>query len=164
MTVADFNKSNFVILYNTSEAHKKIAQAAQEMWRSSLGIELGVENVEFQVKLDREKAGDYNISRAGWIGDYSDPMTFMDLWLTGGAFNDSGYSNAKYDELILGAKATADQTVRFNNMREAELIIMEDMPIVPVYFYTQPYAVKSNVDGIYKLPLYYPTLTYAEIN
>ena len=163
MTIDEFNNAGFVILYNTQEAHKKIAQAAQEMWRTALGINIGVENVEFQVKLDREKAGDYQISRGGWIGDYGDPMTILDLWLTGGAFNDANYSNDKYDELILGAKSTADQDVRFKNMREAEKILMEDMAVVPVYFYTQPYAVKSNVEGIYKLPLFYPTLTYADI-
>jgi len=163
MTLEQFNSAGFVILYNTSEAHKKIAQAAQEMWRTALDVQIGIENVEFQVKLDREKAGDYQISRGGWIGDYMDPMTILDLWLSGGAFNDSRYANPKYDELILGAKATADQEVRFNNMREAETMLMEDMPVVPVYFYTQPYAVKPNVEGVYKLPLYYPTLTYADI-
>ncbi|NLV89752.1 MAG: peptide ABC transporter substrate-binding protein, partial [Tissierellia bacterium] len=80
MTLEEFNSGQFVILYNTSESHKKIAQAIQEMWRTTLGIEIGLENVEFQVKLDREKAGDYQISRGGWIGDYMDPMTILDLW------------------------------------------------------------------------------------
>ena len=163
MTIEQFNAAGNVLLYNTSEAHKKIAQAAQEMWRTSLGIEIGLENVEFQVKLDREKAGDYQISRAGWIGDYMDPMTILDLWTTESSFNDANFSNAKYDELIKGAKATADQNIRFNNMREAEAILMEELPIIPVYFYTQPFAVKPNIVGIYKLPLYYPTLAYADI-
>lgn len=163
MTIDQFNKAGNVLLYNTLEAHKKIAQAAQEMWRTSLGIEIGLENVEMQVKLDREKAGDYQISRAGWIGDYMDPMTILDLWLSTSSFNDAKWNNPKYDELILDTKATADQDVRFKNMREAEALVMEEMPIIPVYFYTQPYAVKPNVEGIYKLPLYYPTLTYAEI-
>ena len=164
MTVEDFNAQGFVLLYNTSEAHKKIAQAAQEMWRTNLGIEIGLENVEFQVKLDREKAGDYDISRAGWIGDYSDPMTMLDLWYTDGPFNDAGYSNPEYDRLIDIAKSTADQKVRFDAMREAEAILMEDLPIVPVYFYTQPYAVKPYVTGVYKIPIKYPTITYADIN
>lgn len=163
MTIDQFNKAGNVLLYNTLEAHKKIAQAAQEMWRTSLGIEIGLENVEFQVKLDREKAGDYQISRAGWVGDYMDPMTILDLWLSTSSFNDAKWNNPKYDELILDTKATADQDVRFMNMREAEALVMEEMPIIPIYFYTQPYAVKSNVEGIYKLPLYYPTLTYADI-
>lgn len=164
MTVEDFNAQGFVLLYNTSEAHKKIAQAAQEMWRTNLGLEVGLENVEFQVKLDREKAGDYDISRAGWIGDYSDPMTMLDLFYTDGPFNDANYSNPEYDRLIDIAKSTADQKVRFDAMREAEKILMEDVPIVPVYFYTQPYAVKPYVTGIYKIPINYPTITYADIN
>ncbi|TFZ41465.1 peptide ABC transporter substrate-binding protein [Soehngenia longivitae] len=164
MTVEDFNAQGFVLLYNTSEAHKKIAQAAQEMWRTNLGIEIGLENVEFQVKLDREKAGDYDISRAGWIGDYSDPMTMLDLFYTDGPFNDAGYSNPEYDRLIDIAKSTADQKIRFDAMREAEAILMEDVPIVPVYFYTQPYAVKPYVTGVYKIPIQYPTITYADIN
>lgn len=164
MTVEDFNAQKFVLLYNTSEAHKKIAQAAQEMWRTNLGLELGLENVEFQVKLDREKAGDYDISRAGWIGDYSDPMTMLDLWYTDGPFNDANYSNPEYDKLIDIAKGTADQKVRFDAMRKAEAILMEDVPIVPVYFYTQPYAVKPYVTGVYKIPINYPTITYADIN
>lgn len=164
MTVADFNAQKFVLLYNTSEAHKKIAQAAQEMWRTNLGLEIGLENVEFQVKLDREKAGDYDISRAGWIGDYSDPMTMLDLWYTDGPFNDANYSNPEYDKLIDIAKGTADQKIRFDAMRKAEKILMEDVPVVPVYFYTQPYAVKPYVTGVYKIPINYPTITYADIN
>ncbi len=161
MTAADFKK--FVLLYNTSEAHKKIAQAAQEMWRTNLGIELQLENVDFQVKLDREKAGDFHISRAGWIGDYSDPMTFVDLWLTTSSFNDAKFSNARYDELVNKAKGTADQKVRFEAMREAEKILMDNMPIIPVYFYTQPYVQKPYVKGVYKPMLSYPILIYADI-
>ena len=162
MTAADFSK--FSILYNTSEAHKKIAQAAQEMWRTNLGIEIQLENVDFQVKLDREKAGDYQISRAGWIGDYMDPMTFVELWLSSSSFNDAKYNNPEYDKLVLKARSTADQKVRFDAMREAEKIVMEDMPIIPVYFYTQPFAQKPYVTGVYKPLVNYPKLTYADIN
>ena len=155
---------DFVILYNTAESHKKIAQAAQEMWRTNLGIEIGIENVDFQVKLDREKAGDYEISRAGWIGDYMDPMTFVDLWLSTSSFNDAKYNNPEYDELVLAAKSTADQDVRFDSMRKAEKMIMDDMPIIPVYFYTQPYVQKPYVTGVYKPLVNYPKFTYADMN
>lgn len=163
MTVEDFNNQNFVLLFNTSESHKKIAQAVQEMWRTNLGVEIGLENVEFQVKLDREKAGDYHISRAGWIGDFMDPMTFLDLWWSQSEFNDVKYNNPEYDELIEKAKSTNDQEVRMQAMKEAEKILMEDMPVIPVYFYTQPYTVKPNVTGIVKVPVRYPTITYADI-
>ncbi|HWR61446.1 MAG TPA: peptide ABC transporter substrate-binding protein [Clostridia bacterium] len=158
----DFSK--FSILYNTSEGHKKIAQAVQEMWRNNLGVEFQLENVDFQVKLDREKAGDYQVSRAGWIGDYVDPMTFIDLFLTDGAFNDADYSNPEYDKLVLEAKGTIDQKVRMENMRKAEKILMDAMPIIPVYFYTQPYAQKPYVTGIFKPLNRYPYFIYADIN
>ncbi|CAK7064106.1 peptide ABC transporter substrate-binding protein [Tissierella sp.] len=162
MKVEDFK--NMVILYNTSEAHKKIAQAAQEMWRVNLGVEIQLENVDFQVKLDREKAGDYHISRAGWIGDYMDPITFIELWESSSSFNDSKYNNPEYDELVAIAKTSPDAKERFEAMRKAEKIVMEDMPVVPVYFYTQPYAQKPYVTGVYKPLVNYPKLTYADIN
>jgi oligopeptide transport system substrate-binding protein len=162
MTADDFKQ--MVLLYNTSEGHKKIAQAAQEMWRTNLGVEIQLENVDFQVKLDREKAGDFHISRAGWIGDYMDPMTFVDLWLSTSSFNDSKYNNPEYDKLVLTAKGTADQNIRFDSMRAAEKMIMEDMPVIPVYFYTQPYAQKSYVSGVYKPLVNYPKLTYSDMN
>lgn len=162
MKIEDFK--NIVLLYNTSEAHKKIAQAAQEMWRVNLGIEIQLENVDFQVKLDREKAGDYHISRAGWIGDYMDPITFIELWDSNSSFNDSKYNNPEYDSLVKIAKTSPDPKERFDAMRKAEEIIMADMPVVPVYFYTQPYAQKSYVTGVYKPLVNYPKLTYADIN
>lgn len=161
LTVADVNGK--VLLYNTDEAHKKVAQAVQQMWKQTLGVDVQLENVDFNVKLAREKAHDFDISRAGWVGDYSDPMTMMDLFVTGGSFNDSGYSNPKYDELIKTAIQSPDQKVRMDSMKEAEKILMEDMPIVPLYFYTQPYFVNENVKGIYKPLLQYPVLTYAEM-
>ena len=161
MTVDEMK--DLVILYNTDEGHKKIAQAVQEMWRKNLGVELQIENVEFNVKLDREKSGDFDISRAGWVGDYVDPMTFIDLWWSKSNFNDAKYNNPEYDELVLSTKATADQDVRFENMREAEKMLMEDMPVIPIYFYTQPYAQKSYVSGIYKPLVNYPKLTYADM-
>jgi oligopeptide transport system substrate-binding protein len=154
---------NFTLTYNTSEGHKAIAEAVQEMWRKNLGIEMTLENVEFQVKLDREKAGDYTISRAGWVGDYVDPMTFMDLWVTDGPYNDADWSNAEYDKLVQTAKTTMDQEVRMKAMHDAEKILMDEMPIIPIYFYTKPFTVKPNVTGIYTPINRYPQFIYADI-
>ncbi len=162
MKVEDF--SNFAILYNTLESHKKIAQAAQEMWRTNLGIEVQLENVDFQVKLDREKAGDYDISRGGWIGDYMDPMTFIDLWYSSGSFNDVKFNNPTYDGYVNTAKGTAEQDIRFEAMRAAEKLVMDEMAVIPVYFYTQPYAQKTYITGVYKPLVNYPKLIYADMN
>lgn len=152
-----------VLLYNTDENHKKIAQAVQQMWKEALGVEIQLENVDFNVKMAREHAHDFEISRGGWVGDFADPMTMLEIFVTGGAMNDTGYSNPTYDEYINVAKSSGDQAVRMNAMREAEKILMEDMPLIPVYFYTQPYFVKKDVKGIYKPLIEYPIMTYAEL-
>lgn len=163
MTVEKFNSSDFVILYNTAESQKKIAQAIQEMWRELFGIKIGLENVDFRIKIEREQSGDYQVSRSGWMTDFMDPVALLDLWCSDGAFNDAKYNNPKYDELIKKAKSTNDQNVRMTAMKEAETILMEDAPIIPIYFYTQPYTVKPNVSGIVKVPVRYPIITYADI-
>ena len=152
------------ILYNTQEGHKKIAQVVQEMWRNNLGIDVQLENVEFQVKLDREKAGDYEISRGGWVGDYLDPMTFIDLFVTDGPYNDSKFSMEKYDELVKTAKNTADQKVRFDAMREAEKLFIDNLTVMPIYFYTKPYTQKEHLTGVYKIVNRDPTFIYADLN
>lgn len=151
----------FSILYNTLDSHKKIAEAVQGMWRDNLGVEVTLENAEFQVKLDREKAGDFEISRAGWVGDYVDPMTFM-LWETDGAYNDAGWSNKEYDNLLKEAKSTMDPKERMDALHKAEKVMIDEMPILPVYFYTKPYMVKSNVTGVFAPINAYPNFIYAD--
>lgn len=153
----------FTIVYNTSEGHKKIAEAVQEMWRKNLDVTVTLENVEFQVKLDREKAGDFQISRAGWVGDYVDPMTFIDLWVTDSTFNDANWSNAEYDKYVNIAKSSMDQKERMEAMHKAEEILIDEMPIMPIYFYTKPFSVKSHVKGIYTPINRYPQFIYADI-
>ena len=160
MTPADVK---LTILYNTSENHKKIAEAIQQMWNKELGINTTLENVEFKVKIDRENAHQFEISRSGWTGDYLDPMTFMDLWITGASNNYVNYSNPEYDKLVKEAQTSTDQKLRMDNMKKAEKMILEDMAIVPIYFYTHPYAVKPNVKGITKNAINYPSLINAEI-
>lgn len=152
---------DFSILYNTLDTHKKIAEAVQGMWRDNLGVEVTLENAEFQVKLDREKAGDFEISRAGWVGDYVDPMTFM-LWETDGAYNDANWSNKEYDGLLKEAKSTMDPKERMAALHKAEEVLIEEMPILPVYFYTKPYMVKSNVTGVFAPINAYPNFIYAD--
>ena len=161
MTMDDLK--NCTLSYNTDEAHKKIAQALQEMWKQNLGVELNLENMEFQVLLDNRKAGNFEIARAGWMGDYKDPMTMLDLFMTDNPQNDSKWSNKEFDALLKKASSTGDQKVRMDSMKAAEKIMMEEMPVIPVYFYTQPRLQKPNVTGVYKPLLAYPRFIYADI-
>ena len=161
MTKDDLN--GMVIVYNTDENHKKIAQAIQEMWNSKLGISLKLENMEFQTLIDRRRQGDFSIARAGWVGDYADPMTMLDLFTTGNPQNNSRWGDPEFDKLIKTAKTTLDSKERMDSMKEAEKILMRDKPVVPIYFYTATYVTKPNVKGVYKIMMNYPFLTYAEI-
>jgi oligopeptide transport system substrate-binding protein len=113
--------------------------------------------------LDSEQAGDYTVSRAGWVGDYVDPMTFLDLWVSDGPYNDARFKNSEYDKLISTAKSTLDQAERMEAMHAAEKILMDEMPIIPIYFYTKPYVLKPSVTGIYDPINSYPQFKYADI-
>lgn len=152
----------FNIMYNTLDLHKRIAEAIQGMWKQNLGIDVGLENTEFKVKIDREHKLDYSVSRSGWVADFIDPMTFMDMFISTGTQNDTGWKNKEYDAKINIAKQASDPAVRMKAMHEAEAILMKDMPIMPIYFYTKPYALKENISGVYTPADEYPVLKGAE--
>jgi oligopeptide transport system substrate-binding protein len=155
------DKLSFSILYNTSEQHKKMAEAIQQMW-SKLGIEVKLENVEFKVKIDREHALDFAVSRAGWIGDYVDPNTFLDLFTSWSKQNDTGWKSSKYDELIKSASSEFNVEKRMGYLHQAEKLIIEDYPIMPIYYYTRPMMVKSNLVGTTKAVNRQINLIYAD--
>lgn len=151
-------------LYNTSESHKAIGEAIIEMWKKNLGITtIKMENTEWKVVLDKRHKGDYQMARGSWIGDYADPMTFMDMFVTGGGNNDIFWSNTKYDQLIKDAKSTADQKVRMAKMHEAEKLFVDEMPILPIYFYNNQFLQKDNVSGVYRSALGMLDFKYAEV-
>jgi oligopeptide transport system substrate-binding protein len=94
--------------------------------------------------------GDYAISRAGWIGDYVDPNTFLDMWITDGGNNQTGWSNPRYDEIIQRlAPAAASQQERYNLMREAEAILLDELPVIPLYVYTSKSLIQPSVRGVH---------------
>jgi len=137
------------IYYNTSEAHKQVAEALQQMWKKTLQIDVGLFNQEWKVYLDTVNKIKYDVARAGWIGDYNDPNTFLDMWLTGGGNNQTGWSNARYDQLIQEAGQTSNPAARFEKFQKAEAILLDEMPVIPIYFYVSLTLVKPNVRGWY---------------
>lgn len=134
-----------IYLYNTSEGHKKIGEAIQSMLKENLGIEIELQNQEWKVYLQSRNQGQFDLARAGWLGDYVDPMTFLDMFVSTSGTNDTGWANPQYDELIEKAKYETDNAKRVQYMHEAEDILMEEMPIIPLYFYTNPRLVKTYV-------------------
>jgi oligopeptide transport system substrate-binding protein len=135
------------ILYNTSDAHKKIAEALQQMWRENLGVQASLYNQEWKVFLDTQHSKNYMISRAGWIADYNDPNTFLDMMTTGNGNNHAGWSNSTYDSLIEQAAKQTNSKKRLELFQKAEDLLLEELPVLPLYIYTRMYLLSTDVQG-----------------
>ncbi|MFT6958216.1 MAG: oligopeptide transport system substrate-binding protein [Halieaceae bacterium] len=137
------------VKYNTSESHRKIVVALQQMWKDELNIKITISNLEWKVYLDSVTQMDFDVARRGWIGDYIDPNNFLDLFLTDGGNNNTGFSDPRYDEMILRrAPEAATAQERFAIFREAETMLMEQMPILPIYTYTSKHLIHHTVKGL----------------
>jgi len=137
------------LLYNTSDGHKKIAQAVVGMWKDNLGIDVKLENQEWQVFLNTRQQLDYQIARAGWGADYNDPMTYLDMYTTTSGNNDIGFSNKEYDKLIADALKEPNSKKRMELMAKAEQLLFEqEMPIVPLYYYTSVWQQNEKVKNV----------------
>ena len=139
------------VLYNTSEAHRDVCEVVQQMWKDNLNIRVDLLNQEWKVYLDTTDRKDFDIARASWIGDYTDPNTFLDMWVTNGGNNRTGWSNAKYDDLIRRAGMEPDPKQRMALFREAETVLVEqEMPIIPVYYFVTTEMYRPSVKGLYQ--------------
>ena len=138
--------------YNTSEGHKKVAEALQGMWKNHLGAEVQLLNMEWKVFLSTIAKRDFSLARAGWIGDYVDANTFLHMWRTGDGHNNTGWSSTRYDELLELAAQESDTQKRFSYFEECEKLIAENAPILPIYFYVHVTLRSPTVKG------WHPTL------
>ncbi|PKM85249.1 MAG: peptide ABC transporter substrate-binding protein [Firmicutes bacterium HGW-Firmicutes-11] len=148
-------------IYNTNDGHKAVGEALQNMWQQELGVQVTLTNQDWAVFLETRKNGDYMIARNGWIADYNDPISFLDMWVTGGGNNDAQYENPAYDSLIKTAKTSSDPAVRMKAMHDAEDILMGESVVAPIYYYTVPYMVSDDLKGWYYSPLGYFFFSYA---
>ena len=174
------NFPTLTYLYNTSEGHKAIGEYVQSAL-AAVGINVQLENQEWATFLNTRKSGDYSIARNGWIGDYNDPISFLDMWITSSGNNDVQFGRGAhetaavydldltdlgydvkvedgtwaetYDVLIGYIKTCTEPAVRFEMMHRAEDLLMSTGAIVPLYFYTDPYMLNISVDGFYGTPL-----------
>ncbi len=135
------------ILFNTNEAHQFIAEVIQQQWNNNLGIDVELRNLEWQSFLNTLQRKDYGVARSGWIGDYPDPNTFLDMFVTDGANNQTNWSNPTFDKLIKDAAAEPDPQKRMEILHEAEGLLMEELPIIPIYFYVSINMVHPRVKG-----------------
>lgn len=136
------------LLHNTEINHRRLAVAMAAMWRDVLGVETEILNQEWQVFLQTRRTRiDTQVFRYGWIGDYNDPYTFAEILESKHGLNDMSYNNPRYDALLLQASRQADPAVRMGLLEEAERVMLDDMPMLPIYYYVSKQMVKPWVAG-----------------
>jgi oligopeptide transport system substrate-binding protein len=140
------------MLCNTQLSHQQVAEAVQAMWRKNLGIEVQLHNEEWKVYEDAVQTHHYQIARAGWVADYADPNVFLEIFQTGNGNNFTGWSNPEYDRLFRAALAEPNQAKRYENYQKMDALLVDECPILPIYYYTRVYALNPKIRG------WWPTL------
>jgi len=147
------NKLRITLLSTDREVSKRLSEAYQDMWKKHLGAEVSIEQREWKTYLSRMSGLDYQLALGGWIGDYPDPTTFLDMWKTGDGNNRTGWSNKDYEALLAKAEQTKDPEARLRILELAEALFLSEMPIIPVYWYTTNYLLHTAVKGWHPLLL-----------
>jgi oligopeptide transport system substrate-binding protein len=139
----------FELLYNNSENHRLIAEAIQGMWRRELGVEVSLVNQELKAVLAARRAGDFQILRGDWIADYPEPSSFLDVWRGDSGNNYGGWSNPDYDSLLFTADRTPEAAARAGLWQQAEGLLLDGAPFIPIYHYTHVFLLQPSVQGWY---------------
>lgn len=135
------------ILYNTHEGHRQVAEAIQQMWKRNLGIDVAIVNQEWKVFMSNRLEGHFQIARAGWIGDFLDPYSFLSQFLSESEANEARWKNPEYDRLVALALEEPDDEKRYAIYAKAEAILMDELPVLPIYYYSQNTLIGSWVKG-----------------
>jgi oligopeptide transport system substrate-binding protein len=141
----------FTYLFDTSAQNEAIAVELQDMWKRELGIEMDLHSVEWKVWLSSMSRLNFDLCRGGWIGDYTDPNTFLDMFMSTNPNNETGWKSEKYDALMRQANATVDVQERARVLRQAETVLVRDeLPIVPLYIYVGfNFFDPQRIEGVY---------------
>ncbi|MBN2287149.1 MAG: peptide ABC transporter substrate-binding protein [Tissierellales bacterium] len=145
-------ENEVTIVAGEGDTWSRISQFFQEQWKESFGVELFIEQISFSERLERYRSGEYEIAHAGWGGDYNDPLTFLDVWVSEGGNNTAYWSSERYDDAI-NIAIQGKGFERIDALAEAEAILAEELPIYPLYHPNKSIAVKNYVKdlGIYPL-------------
>ncbi|KLI20198.1 peptide ABC transporter substrate-binding protein [Brachyspira hyodysenteriae] len=159
------NGENFPVIEfkSNSGEHIQIFEAVQQMWKEGLGIDSTIAQEEWATFQTTRQEKNYVIARHGWIADYNDPMSFLGVFLSYSIQNNGGYSNKAYDDKLKLAMSTIDQDIRMKAMHEAEDILMEDMGLIPLYFYTDPIMISKKLSDVIFDPLGAHKFYYAKL-
>lgn len=135
------------ILYNNSENQRKVAIAIAAMWRQTLGIRAKLLNQEWKVFVQSRKSNKRQAFRSGWIADYADALSFLELFTSKSRFNFYHYKNLKYDEQVMSISKEPDHNIRNHMIEQAENILLNDIPVIPLYYYVSRHLVNNEILG-----------------
>jgi oligopeptide transport system substrate-binding protein len=138
--------------FNTGRDHEKIAVEMKDMWKRVLNVDVGLRAVEFKVWLRLQSALDYDLIRSSWVGDYNDPNTFLDLFMSDNPNNRTGWKSAAYDGLVRKANSLADEKLRLGLLHDAEKVLVHDQaPVIPLFIYNgYNFWDPKKIGGIYQ--------------
>lgn len=141
------NFPKVTLTYNTAELHQSLAVAIQQMWKKELNVDVALENQEWKVFLNFRQNLQHDIARAGYSSSFADPVDFLDSLRTGHGMNDTGWSNTEYDKLVEASNEAATDQERYELLYKAEGILLDELPLLPLYYYTYSYLKKPYVKG-----------------
>ena len=136
---------DITLLTTDSDSGRREAEALQAMWYKHLGIKVRIQQREWTTYLQKQYDADFDLSVAGWIGDYLDPTTFLEMWIKGGGNNNTGWGSEEYEALLHKAENTADPAERLAILSQAEKLMLSEIPALPIYFYTTNYLIRPEV-------------------
>ena len=151
------------ILYNNSEILRLVGEAIQQMWSRELGVEVRLSNQEKKVVFANRRAGDYQVLLGSWTADYLDATTFLDMWLSDSGNNHTGWKDPAYDALAARALTIADPKARAAVLAEAETLVLDAAPIIPIYFNTHVYLLSPSVQGWQPTPMDHTDYRYVSL-
>jgi ABC-type oligopeptide transport system substrate-binding subunit len=137
-----------VYAHETTEEQRSLAVAMQMMWRETLGVEVAIQSFPARLLAQNKRRGDTLIAHASWVADYLDPTTFLDILRSDSPNNFPNWSDSRYDALLDEAAATPDTARRADLLHQAERLLMDQMPICPLYFYAIAYLQRSGLEGV----------------
>ncbi|MFB6351963.1 MAG: ABC transporter substrate-binding protein, partial [Bradymonadaceae bacterium] len=135
------------LLYNKGKMHKRVVKALESIWEKQLGVKIKPVEKVWEDYLEAIDITNYDLARSGWVGDYSDPLTFLSMWTTGNGNNDTGWSNDKYDKLVSEVKASKKSPERMKKLLQAEELLLQKGPVIPIYHFAEHVLVGNNVKG-----------------
>ena len=151
------------ILFNSSENHKLIAEAIQQMWKDNLNVSVTLTNQEWGVYLSSLTQLNYGIARSAWYADVLDPINFLECFESDSGNNRTGWTNAQYDSLIDQARATVDPAERLAVLQKAEQVLLDESPIAPIYFYTKKFLMSPDVKNVHRNRLAYYNYKFVSV-